>query len=78
MFNLKITKMKKITLIAVTVFLNAVLFSCTPEALETETINPQATGDEDPKPLCCDEDGDIDPPPPPPEDPEPVDDDLNP
>ncbi len=54
----KYNKMKKIYVIILTVFLNVVLFSCTPTSMQEDV--PSATVD------CCDEDGDIDPPPPPP------------
>lgn len=40
-----------------TVFLNMVSFSCTPQGLTGDSSEPQA---------CCDEDGPILPPPPPP------------
>ncbi|MFC7356730.1 hypothetical protein ACFQO1_03450 [Jejudonia soesokkakensis] len=48
--------MKKIVMIICTVFLNAGIFSCTPETL-VGTSTPVA---------CCDEEGNIPPPPPPP------------
>lgn len=58
MSNFNNTKMKKIYIITLTVFLNCVLFSCTPENLSDEINTTQ---------LCCGQDGDIDPPPPPPQ-----------
>ena len=42
-----------------TVFLNGIIFSCTPENLKEEINTTQA---------CCGEDGDLEPPPPPPPD----------
>ena len=50
-------KMKKISLILFTVFLNLGLFSCTPQAISEEVKSTQA---------CCGDDGDFPPPPPPP------------
>lgn len=46
--------MKKIILIILTVFLNLALFSCTPEKLQDQVIDPQS---------CCGEDIIIPPPP---------------
>jgi len=51
------SKMKKMFLIVVTVFLNLGLFSCTPDAVIQQENVPQA---------CCGEDIIIPPPPPPP------------
>ena len=59
MSNFKNTKMKKIYIIMFTVFLNGIIFSCTPENLKEEINTTQA---------CCGEDGDLEPPPPPPPD----------
>lgn len=39
--------MKKILLILITVFLNTVLFSCTPDPVSETSYAEQATGDED-------------------------------
>ena len=50
-------KMKKTYIILFTIFLNTVLFSCTPEEIIEEEITLQA---------CCGDGGDIPPPPPPP------------
>ncbi|AUC76832.1 hypothetical protein CW732_14555 [Olleya sp. Bg11-27] len=49
--------MNKIYVIMFTVFLNATLFSCTPENI-VEDINSTHA--------CCGEDGELEPPPPPP------------
>ncbi|MEZ4809402.1 MAG: hypothetical protein R2819_03505 [Allomuricauda sp.] len=50
--------MTKTYLILFTVFLNIMLFSCTPDSIAEEDVNPVA---------CCGGDGgDIPPPPPPP------------
>lgn len=50
--------MRKIHLILFTVFLNAILFSCTPQSVSG--IEPKADGKE----KCCGNGGDIPPPPP--------------
>ncbi|MCK7590633.1 hypothetical protein M0G43_08615 [Subsaxibacter sp. CAU 1640] len=55
MFNLNTYKMKKISAIIFTVFLNLALFSCTPTALQDDTNEPQA---------CCGDGTNIPPPPP--------------
>lgn len=55
MSKINVYKVKKIYIILITVFLNAGLFSCTPEAVAEEEIEVQA---------CC---GDDAKPPPPPD-----------
>tara|TARA_R110002020_G_scaffold262126_1_gene476432 strand:+ start:1374 stop:1556 length:183 start_codon:yes stop_codon:yes gene_type:complete len=52
---LKTYKMKKLILIILTVFLNLALFSCTPEKLRDQVIDPSS---------CCGDDEPILPPPP--------------
>ncbi len=47
--------MKKIYLVIFTVFLNLAAFSCSPESVTSDSVEPVA---------CCDEDGPILPPPP--------------
>jgi hypothetical protein len=51
-------KMKKISIALLIVFLNATLFSCTPEDIAENEIQVEA---------CCGDGEDIPPPPPPPD-----------
>ncbi len=56
MSKINVYKVKKIYIILITVFLNAGLFSCTPEAVSEEEAELQA--------CCGGDDGDLPPPPP--------------